>query len=360
MAFFSRNQSVRLNAAAGVDFGIADPVVPIQVWDGTTVNRFQIDGALSLGGKPVAGAKLKANQFTLPAVTGADGKFSVRRDQTVLDQTVLTVKDASKATVGGAAATNAEIDALAAASFSIETAFTVKLDQGKPALKPGAKNVTLTGTVTFANGTPIPGIVLWGYTLSGKIVDAKGAPVAGVYASVSDDEGQTWSLSNQTETDGAYELRYFPVPGGADFTVRIAFGGSIAKSARGVSFAPGTSSTLDLVLDASAVTVVGTGAAGAFEVKEKTGAEYIGYLVGISDGENVIPATLSWPEANGKFTIIIPDVTFTGSIGFFQKRVRFFSETVAAPGADVAANVVPKTLDPGTPRGIPPLLSPTA
>jgi hypothetical protein len=341
-----------------VSFGIEDPIVPVQLWSGGTVNRFQIDGKLTMDGDPVSGAVLKANQYTLPAPTGPDGGFSVRRDQTVVDRTLLTVSDLSGATINGKPLTTDQMTVLKAAEFAIETAFPIALT-GNLTLTRGQRNAVIEGIALFADGsTPIPPVALWGYTLSGTIFDTDGNPLPHVYASVSDDEGETWAVSNETGDDGKYQLRFFPQGDGATFTVRIAYGGDVAASEEEVTFASESSTEMDLVLDESMAMVMGTGTNGAFEQTTVPGAEYVGYLVGLAIGDTPVPSTITWPDEQGTFTVTIPSVDFTEPASFFQERVRFFSKHENLPGSDVEAEIVPEKLDIRTPRMIPPVLTP--
>lgn len=343
--------------AGEVDFGIADPVVPVKLWEGGSANKFQLDGRLTLGGQPVAGAVLKANQYTLPAPTGDDGAFSIRRDQSVVDRTTLSIADVSQATIGGSPLSDTDAAALTSAGFAIETAFPITLD-GTPSLAKGQTNVEIGGTVFFSDGTtPIPPVALWGYTLSGTVFDAAGKPLAGVYASIRDEEGETWALSNQTGDDGVYTLRFFPNSAESDYIVRIAYGDQSAENDGGLTLEPGTSSKLDLVLQTDMAMVMGTGASGAFAPESVPGAEYVGYLVGLAVDDAPIDATFTWPDENGRFSVVIPEVNFDGEAAFFQERIRFFSDTENIPGSDVPAELIPAELDARTPRNIPPILS---
>jgi hypothetical protein len=348
----------RFQQTAGeVDFGIADPVVPVKMWEGGSANKFQLDGRLTLGGQPVAGAVLKANQYTLPAPTDADGAFSIRRDQSVVDRTTLSISDVSQATVGGTPLSDADAVTLTAATFAIETAFTITLD-GAPSLTKGQKNVEIGGTVLFSDGTtPIPPVALWGYTLSGTVYDANQKPLAGVYASIRDEEGETWALSNETGNDGAYQLRFFPDSAESDYIVRIAYGEQSAENDEGLTLEAGTSSKLDLVLHTDMAMVMGTGPNGAFAPEAIPGAEYVGYLVGLAVNDAPITATFTWPDENGHFSVVIPEVNFDGEAAFFQERIRFFSDVENIPGSDVPADLIPAQLDARTPRNIPPVFS---
>lgn len=342
-------------SSSAVEFGIVDPIFPVTTWQGGSTNRKQVDGRLSLDGQPVADAQLTANEYVLPSLTGADGAYSVRRDQTIIDRTILRVTDASRATVGGMPITSAQAAQLTAASFAIESAFTVKLDEA-PTLRRGATNVTIAGTASFADGTPIPPVARWGYTLSGTVRDASGDPLSHVFVSVSDDEGETWALSNQTGADGRYQLRFYPVTGGADFTIRIAYGDDVATSDDQVTFQPETSSQVDLVLQKDHGMVMGTGDGGKFMVKAVPGAEYVGYLVGIAVDAKPLPATLTWPDAQGHFTAEIASLDTAGSAGFFQIRARFVSTQKNTPGGEIPTELIPASLGARTPRNIAPLL----
>ena len=194
----------------------------------------------------------------------------------------------------------------------------------------------------------------WGYALSGTITDTNGKPLAGVYASVRDDEGETWALSNETGEDGVYQLRFFPDAAESGFTARIAYGAKSADSEAELSFQPETSSQLALVLDTANNVVIGTGPNGAFKPEAMPGAEYVGYLVGLAVDDAPIDAMITWPDEMGRVTITIPEVNFNGEASFFQERVRFFAHTENVPGSDVPAELIPAKLDARCARIVPP------
>lgn len=337
-----------------VDFGLDQALIPIRLWDRGGDNQFNINGVLTLGGAPVAGARVGMNAYTLPTPTGDDGSFTLRGDRTVLSRLRLHVADASEATVGGATATAADAEALLAGESIIETAFAINLTARQTA----AAGATISAQVTFDDGTTaVPSVALWGYQLTGTVLDESGAPITGAHVSISDDEGETWAVSGQTEADGAYALRFFPV-GEAEFSVRISLGSDLYESATPVTFDPSTSARLDVMATTSMgmPMTVGTGADGAFDVEDVPGAEYVGYLAGIAVDDVPVTGQTTWPDASGTFSVTLPDPLPTGELSFFQARLRFISADEISPGLPVPTGVIPATLDATAPRNLPPVL----
>ncbi len=346
--------SLLLSQSAGqVDFGLDQALIPVKLWDRGGDNQFRITGTLVVGGRPVGGVRIGLNAYTLPTPTGADGTFTLQGDRTVLSRLRLHVVDTSGAMVEGQPSVAADSDALGKAETVIETAFPITLDAGQT-VGPGA---SLSGRITFADSTsPAPQVALWGYELQGVIQDGAGAPIPGAYVSISDDEGETWAVSGASGDDGRYSLRFFPT-GGGEYNIRVSIGEGFYESGSAVSFGAGGSAQLDVVADPMQGMVMGTGAGGAFEVTDIPGAEYVGYLVGVASGDTPVDAGLTWPDAQGAFTVTLPDPLPDGDLSFFQMRLRFFTEADVAPGSPIPAGVIPSTLDELTPRNLPPALT---
>lgn len=342
-----------------VDFGIDDPIVPVELWSRTSTNHYEVTGTLTVNGSPVVGAVLKANDYTLPAPTDESGAFTVKGDKTVLDRAIITVKDLANASVDGQPLSGPDADALLAAQATVESAFLMTLDD-TPALTVGASDQVISGTLLFADGeTPVPALKLWGYELSGTVLDTAGQPLEGVYVSIRDDEGETWSLSDVTGPDGMYALRFYPL-GGSTFTIRVAQGNDSFQSDHDLAFDDETSAKVDLVLDTGMAMLTGTGPDGEFEITDVPGAEYVGYMAGLAAGDTPIDAAITWPDETGRFTITIPQLETDAPLSFYQARLRFFSTMAMEPGSDIEPDIIPATLDPRIPSGLPPVITPTS
>lgn len=344
----------RQTLGQGVGFGLTPDVVPIALWQSNEVNKYEAQGRLTLDDLPVAGARLRADGYTLPEPTGANGEFRLRRDQTVLVRTVVRVADAAGARVGDRPLSEEQIGRLLGAEAAVATAFTIALDQ-EPQLRRGDQNVALAGTLTFSDGTtPVPAVSTWGYLLSGIVRNSVGDPVAEAVVSVSDDEGETWSLSTRTDETGEYLLRFFPTEDNA-FTVRLAHGAALYASAQPVHFLPLTSSSLEIPLPDQGTELRGEAPDGALIANQIGGAEYVGIMIGLASGGEPVAAQLTWPDESGRFVVTIPVVDFAGPVAFYQAQQRFFTAEAVAPGAVVPETVRPSQLAPNVPQGLRPI-----
>lgn len=342
------------SGAQGVSFGLAQPNVPITLWQGTGRNLITASGKLTLGGKPVSGAMIRLGEYTIPQPTGADGGYQFLHDQTVLDRRVLNVANAADVRIGGQPPSAADVPQLRDASGAVSTAYEIALKQ-TPQLARGAKDVKVSGRLTFSNKTtPVPPVVLWDYILRGVIRDGSGKPVTNALASIVSKDGETFGLSTITDETGQYLIRFYP-QSDDQYEVRVGYGPDLFVSAKDITFKAAQSVEMDLVIAPPDMMLMGTGPNGALTPKEIPGAEYIGTLAGLAGAGGSIHADVSWPDADGVFTITIPAVDFAGPVAFYQAQLRFFTAEQTAPGLPVAASVVPTKLQPDMPRGLNPL-----
>lgn len=356
MARLPRFAFIQQAAPAEVSFGLSTSIVPVTLWDRAGANRAQIPGTLTLSGRPVAGATLIANNYTLPVPTDAAGKFALPQDRTQPDRTVLRVKDPSAAMVGGQRLSDANRAALQAAQTEVDVAFVISLS-GTPTLQAVQSGQPLTGRLTFSDKkTPVPTVQQSAYHLTGVVSDPQGKPLSGVYVSISDDEGETWSLSAATGDDGVYTLRFFP-DGQTEYFIRAAVGANLYRSEPALAFAANSSAHVDIVVDESKAQLRGTNADGSFKTASEPGAEWIGYLVGLAQGDVPVPAALTWPDKQGAITIADPKPPTDAPVMFFQLRLRFFTAEAVAPGGPIPAAIIPAKLDPRTPMNLPPQLT---
>lgn len=356
MARLPRIAFIQQAAPGDVSFGLATSIVPVALWDRAGANRIRIPGTLTLGGKPVAGAALVANAYTLPTPTDDAGKFTLSQDQTQPDRTVLRIKVLSGATVGGQKPSDADRAALQAAQAAVDVAFVISLS-GSPTLKTVQAGQLLTGHLTFADKkTPVPVVQQSSYHLTGTVTDPQGKPLSGIYVSISDDEGETWSVSDATGDDGVYTLRFFP-DGRTQYFIRAAVGANLYQSDQALAFGANSSARVDVVVDTKKAQLRGTNADGSFKTTSEPGAEWIGYLAGLAQGDVPVPATVTWPDEHGAFTISGAKPSTSAPVTFFQLRLRFFTAASVKPGGMVAAGIIPDKLDARTPMDLPPTLT---
>ena len=99
--------------------------IGLRLWQAGSSNEATVGGHVFLNGRPVEGARVAVDRFTVPGATGAKGGFVANVDATLARRHPVRVVDASRATVGGRKLTAAEQSALRAASGGISVAYRV-------------------------------------------------------------------------------------------------------------------------------------------------------------------------------------------------------------------------------------------
>lgn len=338
-----------------VGFGFTNTRIPIEVWTQGGDNHYAIQGTLTYNDKPVAGARLRTNIYRIPGVTGDDGSFELKGDKTILQRQVLSVDDLSTAVIDGAPLDADALAALESATVEVESIFELAIE---PTTVPAdTPETVLAGSMTFKDGSlPVPQVQLWGYVLSGIVSDVNGKPLVDANVSIRDDEGETWSLSTLTDTNGEYMLRFYPL--GGEFQLRVSQGTQTFESDNLIVFKPETSAKMDIVVHTDMAMAVGTGADGAWEITDVPGAEYVGFLASVAEGNRPLQdAVVTLPDDTGAFTITLPALPAGTSFTFFQERFRVFADEPLLPGGVVPADLVPEQLAEDIPIGIEPTIT---
>lgn len=358
--------AVLLVAAAGAraahgqsPAGQAQLILPkgsfVQAWSADSDNRRQFTGQVQLAGKPVAGA-IVAVDGVRSDPTGPTGTFGGAVESTAPRRHLLAVADVSGATVGGRKLTAEQRSALLAARGALDVAYPIS--DLKVTRTPAG--IAISGTVTQAAREPVPTVRIFSYRLTGRITDAQNRPVAGAVVSTRTQDRDYWTVSEPSDRDGRYVSLFTasddstrdPVP----FAVRIAVGDRLYGYLpdEEVSFKRLQSAVMDLRLPPPGF---------ATELPApvtQPGAVYQGVMVGTSrDGRPVRPLTVSWPDAKGRFTIVLPAALAGSTVTVFEAQRPVFSHFPAEPGKAFDLASWPAALDPTWPDGVVPIHLPT-
>jgi alcohol dehydrogenase (cytochrome c) len=303
----------------------------IQEWAASSQNAEIVTGHVILHGKPVSGAGVRVGDYPLQAPTTSSGAFSYRVDTTLPERHVATVFSTRNAKVGGKPLSAADRKALLglhngfSVGYRIESLHTSRGRGG---------NVVLTGRAVFANGKPVPPVVLYTYQLSGTITDAAGKPVEGAIVVSRTQDRDFWTFSRPSDAAGRYtsffsasdESGSDPVP----LTVQVASGPvSFSSGATPtVKFGLLKSAKLDIQLPGSAKAVMSLPTATSYE-----GAIYEGLILGVTGPNGLIkPLSASWPDRNGRFRITLPASARGKRLSIWQNLDQVFSAFPATPG----------------------------
>jgi hypothetical protein len=338
------------NSVAEVSIG-PPSVLALRPWTSETANTEPVEGEIEANGKPVAGVRVRVDNYVIPTPTDAAGHFIYLVDDTLLERHVVTIADATNATVGKVPLTSAQRSALAATSSAITVAYPIS---GVKVSHDKAGNPVITGKIADVSGAAPPHVALSTYELTGTVTDSNGKPVVGAQVSTRTVDRDYWTVSSYTDKKGRYsslftasdEEGHNPVP----FTVRVADGNDTYQflPAEYVFFKRLESATLDLQLPPS-------GYAMALPLpKSFPGAIYEGTIVGATtpSGKVIKPLKAQWVDGAGNFSITLPRAAAGKSVSLWEDTLGLFSVAPAVPGGPVEVKEWPRALAPNVARDL--------
>lgn len=325
---------------------IAGGAVPLTLWDPDTSNLRQVVGRLTHNGRPVTGARISVDRYVLPAATGADGRFRAWVDTTLARRHPVRVADASRARIGGRPANAGERASLA----SVESGITVGYRIVGVQVRERGGNVVVSGRAVRADGAPAPSVVLLSYRLRGTVTDASGRPVQGATVVSRTNDRDYWTFSEPSDANGRF-VGFFPASDKSsddpvEFAVQVAYGRtSYTTGTRNPRFKRLSSSSVEFRLPGSGV---------AMQTPTPTaeaGAIYRGLLVGVSGPNGIVrPVSATWPDASGRFELVLPGAVKGRTLRFWQSDFQTYSTIAATPGGPVDLKAWPTGLSPRVSR----------
>jgi hypothetical protein len=161
-----------------------------------------------------------------------------------------------------------------------------------------------------------------------------------------------WTFSSATDENGHYSS-FFAASDETDVDpVSLSVGVAHAGTSYGGTV--GTNAPFDRLKSASMNIQLGGG--GRYTISKPTsyaGAIYQGLVVGVSGPDGVIkPVANRWPDAKGRFTIVLPASAAGKTVRFWENQRQFFTKTEARPGGPVDLSSWPTELGSSAPSGL--------
>jgi PQQ-dependent dehydrogenase (methanol/ethanol family) len=327
--------------------------VEIQAWDANTSNTQDVQGRVTLAGKPVSGVAVRIGGWVAP-VTDSDGLFTYPADNTMPARHLVTVASVTGATVDGRKLTQSEQSEVLAAKGGISVGYSIS----HVATHSGPEGtVVLTGQITYGKGLAPHPVQLYSYELTGTVTDQNGNPVRGAIVTTRTADHKFWTFSRPTGANGKYTSFLVAADQEGDNPVPMAVAVSVGANAYtepvtdSVNFPALQSARLDIQLPASpGATLVKT----SLNPQAIPGATYRGLLVGVVAGKGgvVKPVRVSWPDGSGRFELVLPASARGQVAKFWESERQYFSTTAAKPGGNVDPSAYPSSLAQDTPQAI--------
>jgi alcohol dehydrogenase (cytochrome c) len=352
----ARSAGPRLPEAAGTALKgssgrVLGPVVNVKPWDPNTSNEAPVQGHVTLGGKPVKGAVVSVGGWVVPGATNGKGAFTYLIDTSAPLRHVATVVGVKHATIGGRPLTAAQGAALLGRKGGISAAYEVT----NVSAHVSGGNVVITGRLADTGGNAPPPVLLYSYELKGTITDASGKPVRGAVVTTRTNDRQYWTQSRPSAANGSYASFLVAADQEGDIPVPMTIGVAVGNTSYAepftdsINFTHLSSATLNIQLPSGTVLPKT-----ALNPAAMAGAIYQGLLVGVVGGRGGIikPVSATWPDAGGRFRLVLPGTAKGQKVTFWESQSQFFSSSQAAPGGAVDLAVYPQSLSTTAPQGI--------
>jgi PQQ-dependent dehydrogenase (methanol/ethanol family) len=331
----------------GGTFAIQRPE-PIRPWTPATDNTVRMTARVLHDGSPVVGARVRVDGWLVPQPTDEHGRFAYPADATAVRRHAFAVSSLDGATVAGKPLTAAQRADLRRGGCSLSVAYRV-LDLA--ARKRADGSIAVSGRLARTDGSAPPGVALFTYRLTGRVLGPTGKGVRGAVVVTRTQDRNFWTFSQPSNASGFFtsfltssdQAGSSPVP----LAVQVALGSESYGLPVGVdaNFPRLRSATTTITLPAA----VGDPRIAA--PRAVAGAVYDGLLVGVSDARGPIrPVSARWPDAGGRFELVLPKSARGTTVRVWQDRGEFFSQQRARPGGPVDVGLWPTRLDPGVPR----------
>jgi alcohol dehydrogenase (cytochrome c) len=327
--------------------------VLIQPWDPNTSNTQDVQGRVLLGGHPVSGVGVRIDGWVAPP-TDASGLFTYPADNTMPGRHIVTIASVAGARVEGRKLTVTEQKALMSAKSGISVGYSV----ADVRTKSGPEGtIVVTGRLSFGQNLAPRPVQLYSYELTGTVRDANGNPVSGAIVTTRTNDHKFWTFSRPTGASGRYTAFLVAADQEGDNPVPMTVGVAVGATAYSepitdfVEFPELRSADLDIQLPASpSTTLLKT----SLNPVAAPGAVYQGLLVGVVGGKGRVikPLSATWPDANGRFSLVLPASARGAVATFWESQRQFFSASPAKPGGQVSSSVYPRSLAQDTPQAL--------
>jgi hypothetical protein len=336
-------------AAQGGATIVAPRAVVVVPWQADSSNVQTVTGRLLWNGKPVVGANVTVDSYQVPQPTDKQGKFSYDIDNTVAGRHLMHVTGLAGATVGGKRLSAGQKQAVSVATGGFTSAYAIS---GLHASVQHNGDVLVTGSATDSSHAAPPPAHLLSYDLTGRITTTDGQPVEGAIVITRTQDRDFWTRSNPSNANGDYSSFFTASDETSDNPVIISVG--VAQGSTSYGGITGTNVPFKRL--ESSVLNIQLGLNAAYKISSPApflAAIYSGLAVGVTmGGKVVVPLSETWPDAKGRFSMLLPSYVRGRALSVFESQNQVLSRVIARPGGPVDLKSWPRQLAPTMPSGL--------
>ena len=340
---------VRSALAQGVATIVTPAATAVVPWQADSSNEQALTGRLLWSGKPVAGADLTVDGYQVPQPTDKQGRFTYDIDNTVAGRHVVGVTGLAGATIGGKRLSAGQARAVSAATGGFTSAFAIS---GLHASVQHNGDVLVTGSATDSTHAAPPAVHLLSYELTGRITTTDGAPVEDAVVITRTQDRDFWTRSNPSNAQGYYSSFFTASDETSDNPVLISVG--VAQGS--TSYGGITGTNVPFVRLESSVLNIQLGLNAAYKISSPapiSAAIYSGLAVGVTMGGKVVaPVSERWPDAKGRFSMLLPPSVLGHALSLFESQKQVLSRFTASPGGPLDLKGWPTELASTTPSDL--------
>ncbi|MFD0669928.1 hypothetical protein [Cohnella sp. GCM10027633] len=292
----------------------------VKTWKSDGAHLAAVKGKLTLDGRPVANAVLRAEAQGRTIRTREDGSFELDVDRSILANKHVNVMSVAEATIDGKPIGREEADRIRSAASAISIYHPIEVTRVEPSDK-DASQVKVHARFMIGTGDRISFFQVDKYRISGQVADADGKPVKDAIVWIDRDSGEGFAKSTPTDRNGIYEMYYWPEEEETNLTVIV--GSRRYELPDGKAFILPRNTSVDIrirlprtgsVIDDNPASLVST---------TSKGATYAGLIAGL-DVPPGTPYAVTIPDRQGRFVLTMPKDAWDKHPNFFETRLTKF------------------------------------
>jgi len=317
----------------------------VKSWRTDGSHLIAVKGKLTFDGQPVANVLLNTGTNGRSIRTREDGSFELLVDRSLLVNRSVHATSVHDAKIAGKPVRKQEADQILSASSAIRVYHPIHVIKTERS-DSDANRINVHARISSDPDDKVSFFRIDKYRIAGQVEDAEGKPVKDAIVWIDRDRGEGFAKSTPTDSNGRYELVYWPEDEETNLTVIVGTRRFTLPEGRAFILPRNSSAEIRIrlpregsVIDDKPPTLVCT---------TSRGAMYTGLLAGL-DVPPEVPYSVTIPDRHGRFILTVPEDAWLKRPPFFETRLtKFVGREKALKAGDKLPNdfIQPSDRDP--------------